>query len=140
MAQTTEVIKEEQTGVTPKGAAITKQKTQVISPEVEEEVQVWTANRIVYYIAGVIEALLIFRFTLKLLGANPGSPFVGFIYTISGVFEAPFRGIFNSSVFQGAEQTASVLEPSTLFAILVYLIVAIGIAQLINVLTATDTD
>lgn len=140
MAQTTEVIKEEQTGVTPKGAAISKQKTQVISPEVEEEVQVWTANRIVYYIAGVIEVLLVFRFTLKVLGANPGSPFVAFIYSLSGFFEAPFRGIFNSAVFQSGEPSVSVLEPSTLFAILVYLVLAIGIAQLINVLTATDTD
>ena len=140
MAQTTEVIKEEQSGVTPKGANITKQKTQVISPEVEEEKTIWTADRIVFYIAGVIETLLIFRFTLKLLGANAGSPFVNFIYTLSGIFEMPFRGIFSTSVFQGGEPTVSVLEPSSLFAILVYLVIAIGIVQLINVLTGTESD
>lgn len=138
MAQTTEVIKEQQAGVTPKGAAITKQRTQVISPEVEEQVQIWTANRLVYYIAGVIETLLVFRFTLKVLAANPASPFVAFIYSLSGIFEAPFRGIFSSAVLQSGEATVSVLEPSTLFAILVYLVIAVGIVQLINVLTASE--
>lgn len=129
MAQTTEVIKEQQSGITPKGASITKQKTQIISPEAEEEVQIWTAQRIVYYIAGVIETLLVFRFALKVLGANPASPFAVFIYSLSGIFEAPFRGIFGSGVFQGAEPTLSVLEPSTLLALLVYLVLAIGIVS-----------
>jgi hypothetical protein len=139
VTQTKEVIHEEQSGVTPKGTTVTRQKTQVYSPEVEEQVNIWTVNRIIYYIAGVIETLLIFRFTLKLLGANPGSPFVSFVYGVSGIFEAPFRGIFSTEVFQGLE-TTSVLEPSTLFAILIYLVLAVGITELVKVLTASDSD
>ena len=105
----------------------------------EDQVTIWTLNRFVYYIAGVIEVLLIFRFALKILGANPFSPFVSIIYGISGIFVAPFVGIFRAAVGEGLE-TASVLEPSTIFAILVYFVVALGIVELIKVLIATNSD
>ncbi len=139
MAQTQEVVRERSAGVTPSGKSVVRQTTQVSSPEIEEKVNIWSLNRLVFYIAGVIETLLVFRFTLKILGANPVSPFVSFIYAVSGVFEAPFRGIFHTSVAEGLE-TVSVLEPSTIFAFLVYLVLAIGIVELVNVLTAADTD
>ncbi len=104
---------------------------------VDDEVAVWSTNRLVYYFTGVIETLLVFRFTLKILGANPISPFVSFIYTVSGIFIAPFRGIFHTAVSEGIE-TVSVLEPATVFALLVYLVLAIGIVSLVNILTATE--
>ncbi len=104
---------------------------------VEDKVAVWSANRLIYYIAGVIETLLVFRFTLKILGANPGSPFVSFIYAVSGIFTAPFRGIFHTAVSEGIE-TVSVLEPATIFAFLVYLVLAAGIVGLVNIVTATE--
>ncbi len=100
---------------------------------------VWSANRLVYYIAGVIETLLVFRFTLKILGANPISPFVSFIYSVSGIFVAPFVGIFHTAVAEGID-AVSVLEPATIFAFLVYLVLAVGIVGLVNILTATDSE
>lgn len=106
---------------------------------VEDTTTIWSVNRLVYYIAGVIETLLVFRFTLKILGANPGSPFVSFIYSLSGIFTAPFRGIFHSAVTEGIE-TVSVFEPATLFAFLVYLVLAAGIVELVNIMTATESD
>src|SRR5258708_1834781 len=139
MAQTEEVVRERSVGVTPSRKNITRQKLAVSSPEVEEQVTIWTLNRIVFYIGGVIETLLVFRFALKILGANPISPFVSFIYSVSGIFEAPFRGIFRSAVSPGIE-TVSILEPSTIFAILVYLVIMLGIVELVKVLTATDTE
>jgi hypothetical protein len=139
MAQTREVVRERSAGITPSGKSVVAEKTQVYSPEVEEEVAIWTINRFVYYIAGVIETFLIFRFTLKILGANPGSPFVSFVYSVSGFFTAPFRGIFSATVSQGIE-TVSVLEPSTIFAILVYLVLAVAIVELVKVTTATEDD
>ncbi|HTK03700.1 MAG TPA: YggT family protein [Alphaproteobacteria bacterium] len=109
----------------------------MIKTQVEDKVAVWSANRLVYYIAGVIETLLVFRFALKILGANSASPFVSFIYTVSGIFIAPFRGIFHTAVAEGIE-TVSVLEPATIFAFLVYLVIAAGIVGLINILTANE--
>lgn len=90
------------------------------------------ARKIVYYILGVLEVLFAFRLVFKLLGANPQSPFVSFIYTVSQAFIAPFSGIFKSSVTKGLE-TQSVLEPTTIIAMIVYAIIAWGIVKLIEI-------
>lgn len=89
-------------------------------------------RRIVYFIFGAIEILLAFRLTFKLLGANPGSNFVSFIYTTSGVFLAPFSGIFRTAVNEGIE-TKSVLEPTTIITMIVYAFIAYGIVKLIEI-------
>ena len=90
------------------------------------------AKKIVYYILGVLEVLFAFRLVFKLLGANPQSPFVSFIYTVSQAFLSPFSGIFRSAVTKGIE-AQSVLEPMTLIAMIVYGIVAWGIVKLIEI-------
>lgn len=139
MTQTREVVQQRSEGITPSGKTVVRESTQVSSPETDKQVTVWSLNRLVYYIVGVMEAFLVFRFVLKILGANPSSPFVSFIYSVSGLFVAPFRGIFSSAVTDGLE-TVSVFEPATLFAILVYIVIAVGIVALVNILTATDSD
>ena len=90
------------------------------------------SGRIIYFVLGVIEVLLAFRLIFKLLGANPNSPFVGFIYGISGIFHAPFSGIFSHVTTRGAETTA-VFEPSIIIAMVVYAIIAAGIVKLLVV-------
>jgi len=90
------------------------------------------AIRIVYYILGVIEVLLAFRLIFKLLGANPQSSFVSAIYTVSQAFLIPFNGIFRSAVTKGIE-AQSVLEPTTIIAMIVYAIIAWGIVKLIEI-------
>ena len=90
------------------------------------------ARKIVYYILGVLEVLFAFRLVFKLLGANPDSPFVSFIYTVSQAFLSPFSGIFRSAVTKGIE-AQSVLEPTTIIAMIVYAVVAWGIVKLIEI-------
>ena len=90
------------------------------------------ARKIVYYILGVLEVLFAFRLVFKLLGANPQSPFVSFIYSVSQAFLSPFSGIFRSAVTKGFE-TQSVLEPMTIIAMIVYAVVAWGIVKLIEI-------
>lgn len=99
-------------------------------PDVEKSMNIARVGRIVYFIFGVIEAFLALRFIFKLLGANPASGFVSFIYTVSGAFNAPFAGIFSNATTKGAETTA-VFEPSSLIAIAVYALFAYGIVKLI---------
>lgn len=139
MAETRQVIREKQVGVTPSGKQVVSEKTQVSSSEVEKYETVGVINNLVLYVAGVIEILLLFRFILKILGANPGSTFVSFIYGISGIFESPFRGIFRPAATEGIE-TVSILEPSTIVALFVYIVVAVGIIQLIKLITATNRE
>ena len=55
----------------------------------------------IYFILGVIEVFLLFRLILKLLGANPTSGFVNFVYGVSGFFSAPFRAIFSTTTTNG---------------------------------------
>ncbi|HZK55749.1 MAG TPA: YggT family protein [Desulfosporosinus sp.] len=86
----------------------------------------------VYFVLGVLEVLLAFRLVFKLLGANPQSPFVSIIYSISQAFLSPFSGIFKSAVNKGFE-TQSVLEPTTMIAMIVYAVVAWGIVKLIEI-------
>jgi hypothetical protein len=97
----------------------------------------FTASRVVYYILGVLEALLAFRLVFKLLGANPNSGFVSFIYSISRVFLAPFTTIFRSAVTEGIE-TKAVLEPGTIIAMVVYALIAWGIVKLFIVIREHD--
>ena len=85
------------------------------------------AQRIVYYIGGFIIALLFVRLLLQLLGASQGSDFVGFIYSLSAIFVAPFVGIFGNPSY-GASQ----LETSSVVAIIIYALITIGIAKLIS--------
>ena len=93
------------------------------------------ARRVIYYILGVLEILFAFRIVFKILGANPGSPFVGIIYSITNVFLAPFTGIFRTAVTDGIE-TQSVLEPALIIAMLVYAALAWGISKLADILTS----
>jgi hypothetical protein len=91
-----------------------------------------TVEYLVYFFFGVLEILLVFRLILKLTGASIGSAFVGLIYGLTGVFIAPFEGIFHRGFAQGVE-TTSVLEPSTLVAIIVYAVLAWGIVKLVRI-------
>ncbi len=81
--------------------------------------------QVVWYILGLLEAILAFRFVLKLLGANPTAGFTDFIYDISGLFVNPFINVFRVTRVEGA-----VFEWTTLLAMLVYLLIAWGIDQL----------
>ena len=91
-----------------------------------------TYEYLVYYILGALEILLAFRLVLKIAGASMASAFVRLIYGISRFFVMPFEGIFRRFSSQGLE-TTSVLEPSTLVAIIVYAILAVGIVKLIRI-------
>lgn len=90
-----------------------------------------TLSNGVWYLVGFIEVLLAFRLVLKMFGANPNTGFVEFIYSLSGVFGAPFRGIFSAPTTSG-DVTTAVFEPSTLVAMVVYALVGWGIVKLIN--------
>jgi hypothetical protein len=87
---------------------------------------------IIYYFFGVLETLLSFRLILKMLGASVSSSFVSFIYGITGLLILPFEGIFRRGVAQGIE-TASILEPATIVALIVYMLLAWGIVKFIKI-------
>ncbi len=86
----------------------------------------YRGTQIVWYIAGLLEAILAFRFLLKLFGANPAAGFTSFIYGITYPFAAPFLSVFKISNVNG-----SIFEWTTLLAMLVYWLIAMAIAKLL---------
>lgn len=88
------------------------------------------AKRVIWYIAGFIIALLLIRVLMFMLGANQGSPFVDFIYSLSGVFAAPFTGIFPTPTYGQFG-----IDSASLVAIAVYALVAWGISKLFTLNT-----
>ena len=86
----------------------------------------YRGTQVVWYIIGLLEAVLAFRFLLRLFGANPTAGFTSFIYGITYPFVAPFLSVFKISAVNG-----SVFEWTTLLAMLVYWLIAMAIARLL---------
>lgn len=86
------------------------------------------AQRVVWFIAGLISIIIALRFVFLLLGANQGAAFTDFIYSLSAPFVAPFVGIFGEPTYG-----QSVFEISSLLAIAVYLLLAWGITKLLTI-------
>ena len=93
-----------------------------------------TIEYLIYFLFGALDVLLAFRLVFKLAGAGTSSAFVQFIYGITGLFILPFEGIFRRGISQGLE-TTSVLEPSTLVALVVYAFAAWGIVKLVKIVS-----
>ncbi len=110
----------------PKAAVTTETKRIATSSQ--------TVEYLVYFFFGALEVLLAFRLVLKLMGASISSAFVGLIYGLTGIFILPFEGIFRRGFAQGVE-TTSILEPSTLVAIIVYAVLAWGVVKLLRILS-----
>jgi uncharacterized membrane protein len=86
------------------------------------------AEKIIWYLVGILLVLLVFRFVLALLGANSTNSFANFIYKASHPFVSPFFSLFSYKQNYGVSH----FEIYTLVAMLVYAVVAWGIAGLFN--------
>ena len=110
-----------------------------MAKETTQDTQTQTIASLIYFVSGVIEIILAFRFVFKLTGANPGSTFVSMIYNISRVLIQPFSGIFPTAVTTGLEVKA-VFEPTSLVALLVYAVLTWGIIKLVYILAGHSTE
>ena len=86
---------------------------------------IFRGTQIVWYILSVLEVLLAFRFVLKMMAANPLAGFSRFIYGITWPFAQPFISVFRTSRVEG-----NIFEWTTLMAMFVYWVVAIGIIRI----------
>lgn len=85
-------------------------------------------ERVIYYVGGVIMALLAVRFILALLGANRENAFADLVFSVSGLFAQPFFGLFAYEPQYGI----STLELGTLVAIIIYGLLTVGVAKLVG--------
>lgn len=79
----------------------------------------------------LLTGLLLLRFGLKLIDANPAAPFVALVYNLSDVFLWPFFGMLENPVVPGGV----LIEVTTIFGIVVYLALALLAIKIIDMLT-----
>ncbi|TMD91267.1 MAG: YggT family protein [Chloroflexi bacterium] len=82
----------------------------------------------IYLLFGIIDALLLIRLVLKLLGANVHAGFASFTYGVTDFLLAPFHGLLPTYV-----SGQSVFELSLIFAILIYSLIAVGLVRLVAI-------
>lgn len=135
---------EEVTTVRDAPARVIKTTRKIVQPPIQTEAPqeryetkkaIFRTYQIIWYVTGFIETLLIFRISLKALGANPLSAFTDIIYTLSYPFAFPFLGMFRS-ITEGE----SVFELSTFFGIFVYLLLAYGVTMLFQLVKPTTPE
>ncbi len=95
----------------------------------------YRVTRVIWLVASLLEVLLAFRFLLKLFAANAGAGFSSFIYGITGIFASPFMSVFGVSKVQG-----SVFEWTTLLAMAVYWLIALGLIKMLVISKPVSKD
>ena len=108
------------------------QNTEDVSRDVnrsDSDHQSNVAERVIYYIGGIIMGLIALRIILSLLGANRANGFASFIYGVSYPFVAPFFGLFNYRMQYGVSR----FEFESLVALIVWGMVTAAIARLVTI-------
>jgi uncharacterized protein YggT (Ycf19 family) len=113
--------------VTDVGLAHVATTDRTYQPDVRRSYSLTRITQFVWLIAGVLNALLGVRVILKLINANPAAGFAQFITNATAPFLAPFTGLMTNIT----ASNGSVLEITTLIAMLVYALLAWGIVRLI---------
>lgn len=83
---------------------------------------------LIYFYLLVVEIVLVLAFFLLLFGANPTSGFVEWVYRSADRAMEPFRGIFPTiELGTTSQEVEAVFEPSIVFAMVIYGIVAVAL-------------
>jgi hypothetical protein len=129
-----------QTTTTEPGDRVVQHQVAVsdVNPTAERAANMGWVNSLVWFLAGLIIAVLAIRFILAMAGADPGTGFVNLIYALSSPFRAPFAGIFGQPfTYDGAAVTAR-LEFEDLVAIVVYALLAWGLTKVLSLMLGTN--
>lgn len=84
--------------------------------------------KFIKYILGFFELLLGLRLVLRLLGANPLTPIVDFLYAVTNTIIVPFRGIFSNVELRGG----GIFDIVTITAMIGYPIIVYLLIELIH--------
>lgn len=106
--------------------SVSEVRTTQNEPEREQQIFTFKATQLVWLLFGILEAMIMLRIALKLLGANTETPIVSLIYGLTGIFLFPFTGLIGSPTTGAIE-----LELSSVFAILIYALMAWAIERIV---------
>src|SRR5919197_5617595 len=124
MDERTEVIRttperEVVTNTPARRSGVDRHEAVAYDPYEPRRVASYRVVQAIWLLFGVIEGLIVIRFVLKALGANPAAGFAQFIYGITAPLVAPFVGLFGNPSANG-----SVLELQSIIAMIVYALLA----------------
>jgi len=105
---------------------VSESRTSQSEPEREQRIMSFKVTQLVWLLFGILEALIALRIGLMLIGANPNSPIVALIYGFTYLFLFPFAGLVGSPAAGNM-----VLELSSMFAMLIYGLIAWAIERVI---------
>lgn len=114
------------------GAAVTPGPRQV-NVNANPYAPVWTVTRVITLLFTVLEVLLLVRFVMKLLGANPGQALVSALYAITEPLTRPFQGIWPQT------NTPVVFDLPALLAIVFLFLMAALIVALVRAISGNRT-
>src|SRR5688572_22669820 len=108
---------------------MTEVKSVQQEPEREQRIFTFKVTQLIWLFLGILEALIVLRIGLKLIGANPESPIVALFYGLTFLFLFPFEGMVATPTVGGM-----VLELSSLFAMVIYALIAWAVERIVWVL------
>ncbi len=97
--------------------------------EADQRQVLFKLSQIIWLGFGVLEGLIGLRILLRLMAANPASPFAHLVYEITQPFLAPFAGLTATPAANGV-----VLEVSSIVALFVYALLSVLIERLFWIL------
>ena len=93
-------------------------------------------ERWIVFIFGLIELLIGLRIILLLLAARSSNDIVAFIYNISDIFVAPFRGILRIEEVQAG---ATALDVGAIVALIGWIVIELVVLGLVRIFRPTAT-
>jgi YggT family protein len=94
---------------------------------------VWTVTRVIVLLFTVLEVVLLIRFGLKLLGANPQQALVNALYAATEPLVRPFQGIWPQT------NTPVVFDLPALLAIVFLFLIAALVVALVRAIAGNRT-
>ncbi len=95
----------------------------------EQRLATFKGTQLIWWLFGLLEAILALRFIFKLIGVNAANSFASILYIVSDFFLKPFSSLTGTPAASGM-----VFEFSTLLAMVIYGLVGWGLERLVNVL------
>ena len=108
---------------------LTEVRSSQREPGREQRVFSFKATQLVWLFFGILEGLIALRILLKLIAANPDSPFAAMLYRFTDLFLFPFAGLTATPSAGGM-----VLELSSFIALIFYALIAWAVERLVWVI------
>jgi len=87
-------------------------------------------ERLIIWIFGIIQLLIVLRIVLLLFAARDANPIVSFVYSVTDLLVAPFRGIFGMNEIAAG---ATALDIAALVALVGWTILELVILGLVRI-------